>query len=293
MTDPISRWSVSRSYAWCRRCAQRSAGNFYHAFRLLPREQLDAMCGLYAFSRITDDLGDEPRAVESKREALSRWKADLHAAAHGQPTHPSHPAICHVLERYSLPIGYLEEIIQGVEMDLDISAYPTFNDLYKYCYRVASAVGLACIHIWGFSSPQALAHAEAAGLALQLTNILRDLAEDAARGRVYLPLEDLDRFDYPRDGFARQLRGESFRALMDFESRRAYEFYDRALALAPFLPCAGRAVFLVMVRTYRALLDAIVRSDYDVFSRRARPGRLKKLWLATRALPVRWGWLPY
>jgi phytoene synthase len=176
-------------------------------------------------------------------------------------------------------------------MDLDTDRYDTFADLYPYCYRVASAVGLACIHVWGFRDERAMPHAEAAGVAFQLTNILRDLREDAGRGRVYLPREDLDRFGYGEDDLIRGVRDERFRALMHFQVERARSFYQEGERLAPLLPSAGRSVFLVMLRTYRGLLDAIQRRGYDVFRERVRLGKLYKLWLACRSLPVRLGFL--
>jgi phytoene synthase len=173
-------------------------------------------------------------------------------------------------------------------MDLDTVRYQTFPDLYRYCYRVASAVGLACVRIWE-ASENAAPFAEAAGIAFQLTNILRDIAEDAARGRVYLPQEDLLRFGCSEPSLLAGQRDESMRALLAFEARRAYTYYDAAAPLRPLLPSAGRAVFLVMMRTYRGLLDEIVRRDFDVFSSRVRLSRLHKMWLAARSLPVRWG----
>jgi 15-cis-phytoene synthase len=281
--------SRTQSYAFCERLARRAAGNFYHAFRILPAEQRRALCALYAFLRVADDLGDGPAPTEVKRRDLARWRADLDACLRGEYRHPLFPALHHAVERFAVPRRYLEEVLDGVAMDLDVTRYDTFAELYRYCYRVAGAVGLACIHVWGFADPRARAHAESAGVAFQLTNILRDLGEDSARGRVYLPREDLDSFGYAPDDLARGVRDERFRALMGFQAGRAYSYYDGAAPLAGLLPPAGRAVFLVMLRTYRGLLDEIVRRDYDVFSRRVRLGGLYKLWLAARALPVRWG----
>jgi phytoene synthase len=151
-------------------------------------------------------------------------------------------------------------------------------------------VGLACIRIWGCTAAEAEAPAEAAGIALQLTNILRDLGEDAARGRIYLPHEDLVRFGYSPDELHRQQRSAAFEQLMAFEVERAQGYYDAALPLVEMLPRPGRAVFLVMLRTYRGLLDVIVRRGYDVFTTRASLSRWRKLWLAVRVLPLRWGW---
>lgn len=283
--------ALAHSYRFCEDVARREAGNFYPAFRLLPRPQRQAMCALYTFMRIADDLSDEPAPVAIKRAQLIDWRHGLRAALTGHYAHPSHAALHHAIERYAIPTEYLEAVLDGVEMDLEPVAYDTFNELRLYCYRVASAVGLACIHIWGFHGAEAKKYAEDAGLAFQLTNILRDLGEDAARGRVYLPREDLDRFGYGADRLSRSERDEAFRALMRFEVERARQFYASAWPLVPRLAPAGRAVFLLMARTYRSLLDEIERRDYDVFSTRVRVNRWRKLLLALGVLPVRLGWV--
>jgi phytoene synthase len=281
---------LSSSYAWCERLARRQAGNFYHAFRLLPTSPRRAMCALYAFMRVTDDLVDGPQALAGKRLALADWRQQLDAALAGVYAHPLHPAFHHTVKQYAIPRRYLEDLLDGVGMDLDADRYDTFADLYCYCYRVASVVGLACIHIWGFHDERALSFAESAGIALQLTNILRDLAEDAGRGRVYLPREDLDRFGYCAEDLEHGRYDERFRALMRFQVDRARSYYEAAAPLAELLDPAGRAVFLVMLRTYRGLLEAIVQRDYDVFHGRVRLSCLRKLWLAAQVLPLRWGW---
>lgn len=281
--------TVARSYRLCEAIARRAAGNFYPAFRLLPQSQRRAMCALYAFSRIADDLSDEPGPLETKRHGLEAWRRGLDGVYLGKCAHPTHAALCEMIEKYDIPHAYLAAIIDGVEMDLAPVSYETFADLRLYCYRVASAVGLACIHIWGFHGEQAKAHAEEAGLAFQLTNILRDLAEDAARGRVYLPREDLERFGYSQ---AQLLRGEcdaNFRALMRFEVERARSFYERSWSLLKFLAPPGRAVYFVMARTYRGLLEKIEKRDYDVFNGRVSVSSWRKLLFVAQALPLRWG----
>jgi phytoene synthase len=269
--------------------ARRAAANFYHAFRLLPADQRRAMCALYAFMRVADDLADNPGSSEAKRAALDDWRRQLGDALDGVHHHPLHAALHRTVERYGLARAHLEAVLDGVCMDLDTDHYATFADLYCYCYRVASAVGLSCVRVWGAAGAAAEPYAEAAGIAFQLTNILRDLSEDAGRGRVYLPQEDLQRFGYTEDDLRAGRRDDRLRALMRFEADRAYSYYDAAGPLPALLPPAGRAVFLVMLRTYRGLLDAIVRRDFDVFSGRVRLSRVHKLWLAARCLPVRWG----
>jgi|SRR5579884_2634079 len=283
--------SCGRSYAYCERLARREAANFYHAFRLLPAEQRRALCALYAFLRLADDLADSPAPAPERRAALAGWRRRLGDALHGEYSHPIHPALHDTLRRYDVPPAYLEAVLDGVGADLETTSYATFAELYGYCWRVASAVGLCCVHVWGFREARALDCAEAAGIAFQLTNILRDLGEDAARGRVYLPAEDLARFGYDAAGLREGRRDECFRALMRFEAERARRYYDAAEPLTELLCPAGRPVFLVMLRTYRGLLDEIERRDYDVFSERVRLSRLRKLWLVARALPARWGWL--
>ncbi len=204
--------ALARSYVYCEGLARREAGNFYHAFRLLPADQRRAMCALYSFLRVADDLADGPGTAEEKRGPLGDWRRRLDEAVKGVYSHPLHPALHHALRRFGVPCEHLHAVLDGVAMDLTVARYDTFADLYPYCYRVASAVGLACIPIWGFTGEQARDYAEAAGVAFQLTNILRDLGEDAGRGRVYLPREDLERFGYGEDALSAGVRDDRFRA---------------------------------------------------------------------------------
>jgi 15-cis-phytoene synthase len=283
--------SLTRSYRYCELLARKEAGNFYHAFHVLPRSQRRAMCALYAFLRVADDLSDRPGLVSDKELALARWRRQLHAALRGDFRHPLHEALQHTVHNFGVPCRYLEDVLDGVEMDLVQNCYATFPDLYKYCYRVASAVGLACIHIWGSGAPQAVEYAEKAGIAFQLTNILRDLGEDAARGRIYLPADELLQFNYCADFLRRGERSPSFRTLMKFQVDRARAYYELSWPLAGLLPAPGRAVFQIMWQTYYGLLDVIERRDYDVFGSRASLGRWRKWALVVQALPVRLGWV--
>ncbi|MCI0381415.1 MAG: squalene/phytoene synthase family protein [Gemmataceae bacterium] len=283
--------SLARSYRYCEALSRLAAGSFYPAFHVLPRPQRWALCALYAFLRIADDLSDEPGAAPDKRRRLGAWRHGLEQALAGAYSHPGHEALCHAVHHFSIPHAYLEAVLDGVEMDLEPVVFDTFADLQVYCYRVASAVGLACIHIWGFADERAKGFAEQAGLAFQLTNILRDLGEDAARGRVYLPREDLDRFGYSADALRRGERTEPFQQLMRFQVERARGCYDAAWPLVPLLSKAGRAVFLLMAKSYRGLLEEIEKRDYDVFSSRVTLGRWKKWRFALEALPARLGWV--
>jgi phytoene synthase len=283
--------ALARSYAYAERLARREAANFYPAFRLLPRPQRLAMCALYAFLRITDDLSDRPGTSAEKRGPLADWRRRLDQALRGQYSHRLHAALYDTVTVYGIPREYLEAALDGVAMDLEPVSYATFTDLYTYCYRVASVVGLACIHIWGFTDDKAKQYAESAGIGFQLTNILRDLREDAERGRIYLPQEDLERFAYTPEQLRQGVQDEHFRELMRFQVARARGYYEASDPLTELLAPPGQAVFLMMSRTYRGLLEAIERRRYDVFSRRVRLSLGYKLWLAARALPVRWGWV--
>jgi 15-cis-phytoene synthase len=279
MTDDLKA-----SYARCQSIARRAAGNFYYSFLLLSREKRRAMCALYAFLRHTDDLGDSADPVETRRVELAAWRQSLAAACEGRFDSPILPALVDTVSRYSIPREYLDECIDGVEMDLTDRTYQSFADLEGYCYKVASVVGLACIHIWGFRDRAAIAPAGRLGVAFQLTNILRDLQEDALRGRVYLPQEDLRRFGYSRQDVLAGNRNAPFKALMAFEIARAENLYREAHALEPMLARDSRAAFRAMVGIYRGLLEEIKRRDGDVFSARVSLSAWRKASLALRSV---------
>ena len=185
--------TVSASYAECNRIARASHSSFYLAFFGLPREKRNALCALYAFMRLVDDVSDEPGDLDSKRAGLARWRAMLDEAIAGRTSgHAVLPALADTISRFEIPSRYFHDLILGAEMDLTVASYATFDRLSEYCYRVAGTVGLTCLHVFGFRDPRAPDLAERLGLAFQLTNILRDVSADHQMGRVYLPLEDLD-----------------------------------------------------------------------------------------------------
>lgn len=246
------------------------------------------MDALYAFMRLTDDISDESGEVGEKRAKLNTWRASLSTALSGDFTHPIHPALYRTVVDFEVDSKYLFEVIDGVESDLEPVRFATFEELVPYCHRVASAVGLVCLPVWGCRDPRSAAPGEAAGIAFQLTNILRDLGEDLARGRVYLPADELARFDCPPESW--RDRGPNFATLMRFQVERADRYYDAAAALDAHLPASGRAIYRVMFRTYRELLKEIVRRDYDVFTRRVRVPKWKKAAIFASAWPVKWGW---
>jgi phytoene synthase len=273
---------LQASYAHCQQIARRSASSFYYSFLLLPKPKRRAMCALYAFLRRTDDLGDGNEPVEHRREALADWRRSLRRSLHGQYDDPLLPALADTVRGCGVPLAYLEDVIDGVEMDLEPTGYESFAELEQYCHRVASAVGLACLPIWGCTSDLAETPARQCGLAFQLTNILRDLKEDAARDRIYLPAEELRRFDYSEADLRSGIRDGRFRELMRFQIERAEGFYAEGVELETYLSEDGRRVFGSMVAVYRALLDEIKRLDGDVLSRRVELTSWQKMRIASQ-----------
>lgn len=274
------RHALAQSFRYCQRVARQRARNFYYSFLVLPPERRVAMCAVYAFFRYADDVTDELTGADAAAR-LAAWRDALEAAyADETAAHPILPAFREVTRRYAIPAVYFRELIDAAAMDLAPRRYETFDDLYRYCYGVASTVGLVCLHIFGFSDRRALLLAEWCGIAFQLTNILRDVGEDAARGRVYLPQEDLRRFHCPEETLLRGEATPAFRELMRFEVARARDYYERARPLVGLVEPASRPCLAAMMQIYGGLLRRIERSGYDVFRRRAALPAWSKLAIA-------------
>ena len=292
---------LAASYKFAADAVKRSGSNFSRAFLVLSKEQRLAFYAVYAFMRFCDDVSDSDESVENKREGLRRWRTLLDEASGktrgaAEEISPDAltsiilPAFRDTLQKYSIPAQYFHWIIDGTEMDLDTSRYETFEDLYKYCFHVASAVGLVCLRIFGFNDDeknQAEKLAEQCGIAFQLTNILRDVREDAERGRVYLPLEDLRRFKYTEDDLKNGVVNENFRALMSFEAERARSYYNEARKLPPLVTPAGRSCLWVMMEVYSLILARIIESGFDVFQRRVQLSRSEKISILLKAVLMR------
>ncbi|HUE12729.1 MAG TPA: phytoene/squalene synthase family protein [Planctomycetaceae bacterium] len=278
--------SLADSYAWCRRCTRQSRSNFYVSFLTLPRILFRDMCVLYAFMRVSDDLGDDATIpAQECSAAIDRWRAYVAQGLDGgRFEHPALPALTDVVRRHGIPREYLFDVIDGVQSDLAPRTFETFAEVSDYCYHVAGAVGLCCLHIWGFSDPRAKGLAIDCGLAFQLTNILRDVAEDARVGRYYLPREDLRRFGLTIDDLRTGNPSAPFRELMAWEAARAQSYFARAEQLVPLCNPAGRPILDAMLRTYAALLGAIEASDFDVHARRIKVGLGRKLRIALGSL---------
>lgn len=294
--------TLDESYAYCKKLSKRTARNFYFSFLGLPADKFRAMCALYAFMRTSDDLGDNTGlSVSCRSENLNAWQQGLQSKLAGdlESTHADtatpaaqqiFPALLDVVERFNIPNEYLFAVIDGVRMDLQPQGFDTFDELETYCYHVAGAVGLCCIHIWGFHGDDATQHALDCGTAFQLTNILRDLREDIQMGRVYLPREDLQRFGYSADDLKNSRRGPAFNSLMQFEVERARAYYQRAEQLFECLEPTGKPILRAMIKLYGGLLDEIERRQYDVFSRPVSLPKWQKLVVAAEAI-VRRRWV--
>lgn len=305
--------TLVEAYAVCRTIAQREAKNFYYSFRVLPEHKRNAMCAVYAFMRRADDISDdESLTVSKRREVMLQWlEAWREARRSGVSDDPVFVALNDTQKRFAIPDALLEDLVRGTTMDLDetgpdvatvtdttitehgsltrtFQIYESFDGLYRYCYLVASVVGLVCIHIFGYSDPRAEKLAEKTGVAFQLTNILRDVSEDAERGRIYLPLEDLEANRVPIEDLvlaAQNVRKpETVTKLLAFEASRAKAFYSAAGELLPLIDRDSRAALWVLVTIYRGLLERIVARNYDVFSHRVSVPASKKLMILAQGM---------
>lgn len=276
---------LTMAYSVCRGITRTNAKNFYYAFLVLPKHKRQALCAVYAFMRRCDDIADDPSlSLEDRRFKLTTWLAALHRVQQGEPSDdPILLALTDAQRRYTVPAGLLDELATGTAMDVEEAApqnegasasaasgltvqYQTFDDLKLYCYRVASVVGLVCIHIFGYRDPAAEPLAEQCGLAFQLTNIIRDVKEDAAMGRVYLPEEDLAKFGLSAADLLSTPDAARFRPLLALEAGRAREFYQAGEQLLPYISEDSQPALWVLVNIYRRLLEKIAARQYDVFS---------------------------
>lgn len=291
---------LTRSYEACWNLAREAHSNFYYAFFLLPKAKRDGIAALYAFMRLVDNVADDGDSVSSKHRGLAQWRAALDRAVTGYgafiagssalafqagPEGASEvlPALVDTMRRFNMPARYLHDQISGAEMDLTVHSYPTFDRLREYCYRVAGTVGLTCTHIFGFKDPRALDLAEKLGLAFQLTNIIRDVHEDAERGRVYLPDEDLARFNVSPQDFSKKEGTLGIRELLRFEADRAFQLYEEGSELLDLVDADSRGTLWLLIHTYNALLARIDSLDFAVFGERIRLSKAEKMLFIARA----------
>jgi 15-cis-phytoene synthase len=285
---------VEEAYRACREIARREAKNFYYSFVALPEPKRNAICAVYAFMRHADDLSDdESLSIAERRVNLANWLDAWHRASQGETTSdPVFIALADAQMRFNITSELLDQLVQGTAMDLHrgilaegaYDTYATFDDLYRYCYLVASVVGLVCIRIFGYSDARAEKLAEETGIAFQLTNILRDVREDVERRRVYLPLEDLERYhvDVSELAALAQKPGPitaKQRELLTSEAKRAGDYYKSGYALLPLISADARPALKVLISIYHDLLLKIESGGYEVFQHRVSVPTAKKLWI--------------
>ena len=267
---------------YCRKKAAQSGSSFYYSFLFLPEAAKQAIIAVYAFCREVDDIVDNGTDKAIAEQKLLFWHSEIENVYAGNPQHPVGKALLTALKQFDLKKILFQEILQGMQMDLQYQGYQTFEDLRLYCHCVASTVGLLAVEIFGIQNPQTLEYARNLGTALQLVNIIRDVGEDAKRGRIYIPEEELNRFSVPSNALATQQYSENFSALMQFQSVRARTYYEKALqSLAPNEQYNQRSG-LIMAKIYFCLLDEIEKSNFQVLHQRIALTPLRKLWIAWR-----------
>ena len=279
------------AYEHCQRVARSEAKNFYYGFRTLPVRQRRSIYAAYAFCRICDDIADGASPLEEKRRLLADTRQSLLRSKSGTVSGPTFTALADTLATFDIPARCFEEVIEGVEMDLVHTSYKSYEDLRAYCYKVASAVGLICIEISGYEDSIAKEYVVDLGLAMQLTNILRDLKEDAQRGRIYVPLDEIASFGYSPEELRDGVINDAFRALMRHQIARARRHFDSGRRLLPLVPAQASACPAILIAVYSSILDRIESSDFDVFTKRVGLSTFEKLLMmarlwATSLIPV-------
>ncbi|MEK6406018.1 MAG: presqualene diphosphate synthase HpnD [Acidobacteriota bacterium] len=272
--------TVSRVLGARRKLARAAASNFYYSFLLLPRAERHAINNVYAFCRLLDDVVDEDQTGRDPYAELEYWRGEVEACYQGSPASAFGEQLLGSIEEFDLPKQPFLDLIDGMEMDLKWHSYQTFADLREYCYRAASAVGLICIEIFGYESARTREYAVNLGLALQLTNILRDLKEDISRGRTYIPIEDLERFGYSERELRANLYNAPFIELMKYEHARARSYFEKAAASLPDQDRPSMFAADIMGSIYRELLDQIAAVQFDVFRNRVTVSKSRRLQIA-------------
>ena len=270
------------AYSHCQRVTKENARNFYYTFRPMPSDKRRAMYAVYAYCRLCDDIADGELPIEDKRLGFEEVRRNLRASEPSGEDAPMYRALHDAAVRFEIPYSYFEEILEGVEMDMVKSRFANFEELREYCYKVASVVGLVCIRIFGFENPKAKEYAVDMGLAMQLTNILRDVKEDAERGRIYIPQDEMSRFDYTEAELERGALNDEFRSLMAHQAERAQRYFESSRALFPLIAADARTCPRLMHATYSGILERIEQSGYDVFERRIGISAGAKLILLAR-----------
>lgn len=266
---------------YCQEKTANSGSSFYYSFMFLPKQKREAITALYAFCREVDDIADECTDLHIAQTKLNWWRSEIENLYAGQPQHPVSKALVEPIQAYNLDAEHFIEIIDGMEMDLNFNRYEDFKQLQLYCYRVASVVGLLSAQIFEFNNRKTLKFAHDLGMAFQLTNIIRDVGEDARRNRIYLPLDELAKFNVTEDDILKSRESVAVKKLLDYQIERAESYYDRALNELPNEDCKNQRVGLMMAAIYRTLLREIKADGAEkVLNSRTSLGALRKFWLA-------------
>jgi phytoene synthase len=283
-TLPVAQFapgpSASSAYRYCEKVTHRSGSSFSAAFWMLPKTKRRAIHAIYAFCRLADDIADDPEIAGNRAALLKRWRDELDNAYLCKAEHPVGIALSDAVHRFRLPEEVFVDLLAGVESDLAGDAIGNFDDLRLYCYRVASTVGLQVVRVLGYRNPQSLDYAVTLGIAVQLTNVLRDIGHDASTGRIYLPRDELDRFGVSTDDLRGGRMTDEFRLLLDFYAERARSYYERADGLLPREDRRTLRPAVAMGRIYRALLEELRRRDYPCFDTPLRLPKSRRLAIA-------------
>jgi len=268
---------------YCKDKAAKSGSSFYYSFLFLPEQKRKAIMALYAFCREVDDVVDEIHEEQVARMKLNWWREEIQRLFHGEPQHPVTLALKPQLQHFNLAENYFYDIIDGMQMDLDYNNYQSFKDLADYCYRAASVVGLLTVEIFGYTNKQTLRYAHDLGMAFQLTNILRDVREDARRNRIYLPADEMEKFNVTPADLLKNETSDNLKKLLQFQSDRARKYYQQALELLPVEDRYDQRSGIIMKAVYESLLDELELDGFHVLEYKMKLTPLRKLWLAWKA----------
>lgn len=268
---------IKNAYKHCRLITKKEAKNFFYAFITLPQKKRDAIYATYAFCRHCDDAVDRNTSLDMKLHTLGELREHLESTYAGKPKGYVFTALGHAANTHNIPQGYFQEVINGVEMDLTIDRYQTFEDLKLYCYRVASAVGLICLEIFEYKDPIAIQYAIDLGVAMQLTNIIRDVREDLHQNRIYLPIEDMEKYGFSESDLLNGTNRKAQKCFIKFQVNRARDNFQTGLRILPYLPARSRACPSILAQLYMHILDRVEKNDFNVFDSRIELSNTEKL----------------
>ena len=269
--------NIKSAYKYCEKITQQNAKNFYYAFKLLPKPKRLAIYATYAFCRICDDIVDSPGTPSNKIEKLKELQSTVENLNHLKDPSPIFIALNDAISKFNIPLNYYLELLEGVKSDISRNRFSNFEELSKYCYQVASVVGLICIEIFGYKNPDAKKYAIYLGYAMQITNILRDVKEDSKINRIYIPLNEIEKFDYSEVELIKSIKNKNFCLLMEHQAKRAQKYYFESKKLFPLINKDAKACTEIMHETYNRILNRIIASDFNVFDRRIGISKFEKI----------------